>query len=132
MTVNDSEQATNNDSSPAEDFETLKLQLELEKLQRQWLEQKPNLTGGYPSQAEPKVSDGIWIGTLMVVVGIVFIGVGLFIFQSGGYSNPEQLGTGIAVVGIVLLGLGVLVGRSYVRQARKYNEAKETYEDRRQ
>lgn len=126
--MNDSGQERNNDSSPAEDVATLKLELELEKLERQWLEERAQLAPGYSHGAEPSAAGAIFYGYFFVVVGIVLIGGGLTIFKDDGpvAGNPA------VVVGTLIVCLGVAARWFLDRKLRQYNEAKHRYEDRRQ
>ena len=120
---------TMNDSQPNEDVATLKLELELERLDRQWLEERPR----YLSRGrEVTIPEAIVCGFLVVVVGIVVIGIGLSVLADAGRPDVTPLGTVAIVAGTLMLGAGVVVGWYYARKAQAYNEAKESYEQRRQ
>ena len=114
-----------NDSDPNKDVTTLKLELELEKLERRWLEEKqPYLYRGQEVTVRWAVAGGL----IMVALGIVFISVGL-----SQLSDRERtiMGPSPIVVGALAICLGLLGGAHSVRKARAYNDAKQRYEHRR-
>jgi len=127
-TMNDSGQERNNDLRPTEDVETLKLELELERLERQWLEEKAKLAPGYSHGTEPSAAGAIFYGYFFVVVGIVLIGGGLTIFK----DDRPVAGNPAVVVGTLIVCLGGAARWFLDRKLRQYTEARQKYEDRRQ
>jgi hypothetical protein len=123
MTMDDSIRARNNDSHPAEDVATLKLQLELEKLDRQWVEEKQP----YLPYENVNVPFSYFMGFLIFALPIFFIGWGLSNYAEG--QKPDK---GLIVVGIFFLVGSVVVWMYHSRKNRLYNEAKQRYEERRQ
>lgn len=123
--MNNPEQATTNDSTPAEpeDVETLKLELELEKLERQWVEEKQP----YLPYENVNVPLSYFFGFIMFAGPIVVIGMGLLVYAEG----P---GKGLCIIGLGILAFvgSVVVWMYHSRKERQYKEAKQRYEDRRQ
>ena len=121
--------ASDSESSRAEDVGTLELELELEKLERQWLEEKHP----YLAYENVNVPLSYFLGFFMFAVPIVIIGWGLLKYEE--VQNSDK-GAGM-VVGVIVLAAFLLVGSVVVwmyhsRKDQLYKEAKQRYEDRRE
>ncbi len=115
-----------NASEPNEDVEKLKLELELEKLDRQWLEERKR----YLSRGqEVNTLTAVLPAISGILVGIYAIGTGL-----SGLADPDHFPDPVflVVLGSCVIGAGVLASWYYARLALKYSDANQRYEDRRQ
>jgi hypothetical protein len=115
---------TMNDAQPNEDVATLKLKLELEKLERQWLEERSTYLVRGRVMSFPMAIGGAVFG---IVIGIVAFCIGVSCLD----SDPE-LSARMMVIATVAVGAGGVSGWYYGRKAQAYNEAKAYYDERRQ
>jgi len=121
-----------NDSRPPEDAVTLKVELDLERLDRQWLEEEQR----YSASACGDVHGG-WIRTglgpahpgLGVASAVIVIISGLALL-----TNPAMFHIGLfaIVAGIVTLGVAGAMLRHQNRNRSAYDEARQRYEGQRQ
>lgn len=102
------------DSRPTEDTTTLKLELEFERLEREWLERRLRYEKGQAGQMR-------LFGGIGIVGGIIVVGFGLWdLFVEGQVAY--------IYLGILLLGVGAVEYWYFDRKVKAYNEAKQWYE----
>jgi hypothetical protein len=121
-----------NDSRPPEDAVTLKVELDLERLDRQWLEEEQR----YSASACGDVHGG-WIRTglgpahpgLGIVGAVIVIVFGLVLLADAAMFD---VGLFAIVAGIVTLGVAGAMLRRQNRNRSAYDEARQRYEGQRQ
>ena len=120
------------DSQPPEDMAALKLQLELERLDRSWMEQEQQ----YLTSACGNIQGG-WmrtgLGPANPVLGIL-AGIVVIVFGFAYLSLRRMAGVGLfgIIAGIVTLAVASAMLRGQIRNRRAYHEAKQRYESQRQ
>ena len=126
-----------NDSPPPEDAASLKLQLDLERLDRKWLEGKER----YGASASGDMGGG-WTKTCLgpfhagfcIFAGIALIALGVMWLRdphSGHLGNCNR-GLSLIVVGIATIAIAGAMLWGQRQNRRAYHEAKQRYDAQRQ
>ena len=133
----DREKAAMNDSPLPEDAASLKLQLDLERLDRHWLEEKErygasacgDMGGGWTKTALGPVHPGLGI-----IGGIVIIALGVMWLRDPhpGHAGNSNQGLFLILGGIAILAISGAMLWGQCQNRRAYHEAKQRYEGQRQ
>ena len=131
----DREKTAMNDSPLPEDVASLKLQLELERLDRQWLEEKErygastcgDMGGGWAKTGLGPVHPGLGI-----IGGIVGIALGVMWLRDPGHSGNSNRGRSWILWGIAILAIAGAMFWGQCQNRKEYREAKQRYESQRQ
>ena len=104
----------------ADEVEILKLQNELERIDREWQVEREScmIRGQHGNLREPSLLIGGFIGIASIVSGVVFLAIGI--------KYPPVFLFGMAGVGLGFCSLFV-----EMKKSQRYNESKQRYEQRR-
>ena len=124
-----------NDSPPPEDAASLKLQLDLERLDRQWLEEKERYRAagcGDMGQGWTMMGLGPVNPGLGVIGGIVMVALGVMWLRNPGHPGNSKRGLSMILGGIAMAAIAGAMLWGQCQKRREYREAKQRYESRRQ
>jgi hypothetical protein len=113
----------------SQDLGTIKLQNDLERLDREWqMEREHLLERGTSGQLyEPSVGVASWRGGFHIVIGLIWFAVAVSASLATGYV---LLGL-VSLIGLGLAMFGFAVFQYGTRKARHFQNIKADYEDRR-
>jgi hypothetical protein len=105
----------------AENLETIKIQNELERLDREWLQEREGymIRGKHGATMLPSRT----LGTMMTVFAVAF---GLFWTMLAGAMFPPM-----AIFGVIFIAIAVVSGVRGLHKAGQYERGQQAYEERR-